>query len=113
VSGQNSEYAVRTDTHKNVLRRGDALACLLFNTAIDRVIRGTSVTRNIRGPIFSESVRNLAYADDTDITGRTQGEMNEGFYSLEKAARKMHLQMNQGRQSICQQLRRAEQVAHP
>jgi hypothetical protein len=100
VSGQNSEYAVWTNTHKNVLRRGDALVCLLFNTAIDRVTRGTSITRNIRGTIFYKSVRNLAYADDIDITGRTQGEMNEVFISLEKAAKKMHLQFNQGKNKI-------------
>jgi sorting nexin-29 len=66
---------------KNCVRQGDALACLLFNT-------------NLRGTIFYKSVQILAYADDIDI-GRTQKAMKEDFTNFEKAARKMHLQINQ------------------
>jgi sorting nexin-29 len=35
---------------KNGVRQGDALACLLFNIALEKVIRDVSV--NIRGTIF-------------------------------------------------------------
>jgi hypothetical protein len=37
----------------------------------------------------------LAYADDIDIIGRTQTAMKEAFINLEKAEKKMHLQINQ------------------
>ena len=35
-------------TIKNGVRQGDALACLLFNTALEKVIRDAAV--NVRGP---------------------------------------------------------------
>ena len=54
----------------NGVRQGDALACLLFIIALEKVIRDATV--NIRGTIFYKSVQILAYADDIDITGRTQ-----------------------------------------
>jgi sorting nexin-29 len=88
VSGQNSAYAVRTNIHKNGLRQGDALVCLLFNIALERVIRDAGI--NVRGTIFYKCVQILAYADDIDIIGRTQRAMKEAFISLEKAAKKMH-----------------------
>jgi sorting nexin-29 len=51
---------------KNGVRQGDALACLLFNIALEKVFSDAAV--NIRGTIFYKSVQILAYADDTDIT---------------------------------------------
>jgi hypothetical protein len=45
----------------------------------------------------SKSVQILSYADDIDIIGRTEKAMKEAFVNLEKAARKMHLQINQGK----------------
>jgi hypothetical protein len=44
--------------------------CLLFNIALEKVIRDAAV--NTRGTIFYKSVQILAYADDIDIIGRTQ-----------------------------------------
>ena len=63
--------------------QGEALACLLFNIALEKVIRDAAV--NTRGTIFYKSVQILAYADDIDIIGRTQAAMIETFTSLEKA----------------------------
>jgi sorting nexin-29 len=74
---------------KNGFRQGDALACLLFNVALQKVIRDAAL--NIRGTIFHKSVQILAYADDIDITGRTQSAMIEAFTGLEKAAKGMNL----------------------
>jgi hypothetical protein len=37
----------------------------------------------------------LAFADDVDIIRRTQKAMKEAFINLERAAKKMHLQINQ------------------
>jgi sorting nexin-29 len=64
-----------------------------LNIALEKVIRDAAV--NIRGTIFYKSVQILAYADDTDITGRTQSAMIEAFNSLEKAAKDMNLFINQ------------------
>ena len=80
-------------TVKNGVRQGDVLACLLFNTALKKVIRDAAV--NIRGTIFYKSVQVLAYADDIDIIGRTQAAMIEAVTSLEKAAKGMNLFTNQ------------------
>ena len=69
------------------------MACLLFNTALEKVIRAAAV--NIRGTMFYKSIQILAYAGDIDIIGRTQSAMIEAFTSLEKAAKDMNLFINQ------------------
>jgi hypothetical protein len=80
-------------TVKNRVQQGAALACLMFNIALERVIRDAAV--NIRGTIFYKSVQILAYAADIDIIGRTQAAMIEVFTSLDKAAKGMNLFINQ------------------
>ena len=47
---------------QNGLRQGDALACILFNIALEKVIRDANI--NQCGNIFYKSVQILAYADD-------------------------------------------------
>ena len=74
---------------KNRVQPGDALVCLLFNVALEKVIRDVVV--NMRGAIFYNSVQILAYADDIDIIGRTQSAMIEAFTSLENAAKGTNL----------------------
>jgi sorting nexin-29 len=69
------------------------LACLLFNIALEKVIRDAAI--NIRGTISYKSVQILAYAGDIDIIGRTQSALTEAFTSLEKAAKDMNLFINQ------------------
>jgi len=78
---------------KNGIRQGDALACLLFNIALEKVVRDAAL--NIRGTVFYKSVQIIAYADDIDIIGRTQSAMIEAFSSLEKPAKDMNLLVNQ------------------
>jgi len=65
---------------KNGVRQGDALTCLLFNIALEKVIRDAAV--NVRGTIFYKSVQILAYPDDIDIIGRTRSAMIEAFTTL-------------------------------
>jgi sorting nexin-29 len=78
---------------KKGVQQGDTLACLLFSIKLEKVIRDAAI--NIKGTIFYKSVQILAYADDIDITGRTQPAMIEAFTSLEKAAKGMNLFINQ------------------
>jgi hypothetical protein len=72
---------------KNGLQQGDGLACLLFNIALEKIIRDANI--NTRGTIFFKSVQILAYADD--IIARTETAMKEAFTNLEKAAKKIQL----------------------
>ena len=64
---------------KNGVQQGDALAYLLFNITLEKVIWDAAV--NIRGIIFYRSFQILAYAD-IDIIRRTQSAMIEAFKSL-------------------------------
>jgi sorting nexin-29 len=59
--------------------------------ALEKVITDADI--NIRGSIFYKSVQILAFADDIDII-RTQKAMKQMFINLERAAKKMHLQIN-------------------
>jgi sorting nexin-29 len=75
------------------VRQGDALACLLFNIALEKVIRDSGI--QTRGTIFFKTVKILAYADDIDLMARTFPGLNEAFSNLEKSARNMGLVINQ------------------
>jgi hypothetical protein len=80
---------------RNGVRHGDSLACILFIIAFEKVVRDAGI--NTRGTIFYKSVQILAFADDIDIIGRTQKSMKEAFLNLERAAKKMILQINQNK----------------
>jgi len=54
---------------KKGLRQGDSLACLLFNIALEKVVRNAGILMS--GTIFYKSVHLLTYADDTDIIVRS------------------------------------------
>jgi hypothetical protein len=94
------ECSVRIQTHlseslnvKNGLRQDDALACLLFNIFLEKVVCESNI--QTRGTIFSKTTRILAYAVDTDIMSRTMLDLKESFISFEKSSRKMRLVINQ------------------
>jgi sorting nexin-29 len=72
--------------------QGDSLACLLFNIALEKVVRDAGI--NTRETILYKSVQILAFADDIDIIRRTQKSMKEAFLNLERASKKMNLQIN-------------------
>jgi len=75
------------------VRQGDALACLLFTIALEKVIQDSGI--QTRGAIFLKTVHILAYADDIDLMARTIPGLNEAFLNLEKSARNMGLVINQ------------------
>ena len=75
------------------MRQGNALACLLFNIALEKVIRDSGI--QTRGTIFFKTVQILAYADDIDLMARTIPGLKEAFLNLEKCARNMGLVINQ------------------
>jgi hypothetical protein len=67
---------------RNGGQQGDALACLLFNVALIRLL---DYSLNTRGTTFYKSVQIPAYADDIVNTGRARTAMKESFFNLEKA----------------------------
>jgi sorting nexin-29 len=80
---------------QNGLRQGDALACILFNIALEKTIRDANIYQ--RGNIFYKSVQILANADDIDIISRFLKSLQEATIALDRAARKMGLEINQAR----------------
>lgn len=78
---------------ENGLRQGDALACMLFNIALEKAIRDSGI--NTSGTIYHKSVQVLAYADDIDIIGRSSEDVKNSFILLERAAKKMGLSINE------------------
>jgi hypothetical protein len=65
---------------KNGLRQGDALACLLFNIALEKVVCESNI--QTRGTIFSKTNQILAYADDTELMCCTMMDLNRRIYIL-------------------------------
>ena len=51
------------------LRQGDGLSCLLFNIALEGVIRRAGL--NMRGTMFTKSGQLVCFADDIDVIGRS------------------------------------------
>jgi sorting nexin-29 len=80
---------------RNGVWQGDSLACLMFNIALEKVVRDAGIYT--RGTIFYKSVQILAFAEDIDIVSRTQKYMKEASLNLERAAKEMNLQINQNK----------------
>jgi hypothetical protein len=80
------------------LRQGDALSCLLFNVALERIVREANVVTT--GNIFCKSTQILAYADDVDIIGRSLTALKEAFTNIDQAAKHMGLQVNEEKTKV-------------
>jgi sorting nexin-29 len=80
---------------QNGLKQDDALACILFNVTLEKIIREANI--NQRGNIFYKSVQILAYADDIDIFSRSTKSLQEVTIALDRAARMMGLEINQAK----------------
>jgi hypothetical protein len=79
----------------NGLGQGDALACLHFNIALQKVIIDSHIQTN--GHIFTKSVQIIAYADDVVLIARSYRDLIEGFHSLESVAVWIGLKINQNK----------------
>jgi hypothetical protein len=56
---------------RNKVRQRDSLAYLLFNIALEKVVKDAGI--NTRGTIFYKSVQILAFVVDIDIIGKLRG----------------------------------------
>ncbi|GFY31468.1 putative endonuclease-reverse transcriptase [Trichonephila clavipes] len=82
---------------RNSVRQGDALACLLFNLALEWSLRSSGI--NTRGTIFTKTVQLLANADDIVIIARSKKALSEACLALKKLAGKLHLIINEEKKS--------------
>jgi sorting nexin-29 len=82
---------------RNWLRQGDALACILFNIALENIILQANINQHGNTHIFYKSVQILAYADDIDIISRSLKSLKDATTTLDKAARMMGLEINQAK----------------
>ena len=73
----------------NGLKQGDALACLLFSTALEKVIQDSGIQTGRH--IFNRVVQLLAYAYDIDIISRNENNLKNAFRALESSAKNMGL----------------------
>ena len=80
---------------RNGLRQGDALACILFNIGLEKIIHDANINQS--GNIFYESVQILTYADDIEIIGKSPKSLQEATIALDRAARRMGLEINQAK----------------
>jgi hypothetical protein len=81
---------------RNWLRQGDALACILFNIALEKIIHDANI--NQLDNIFYKSAHIvLEYADDIGISSRCPKSLQEATVALDRAARRMGLEINQAK----------------
>lgn len=79
----------------NGLKQGDAISPLLFNIALEKVVRDArteTLLFRTRGPQLI-----LAFADDIDIIGDTTVKVKEEFLKIESAAVKIGLKVNESK----------------
>lgn len=74
------------------LRQGDGISGLLFNIALEGVMRRAGF--NIRGTIINKSSQFICFADDKDIVGRTFQVVAEQYTRLKLEAVKVGLGVN-------------------
>ncbi|KMQ89730.1 endonuclease-reverse transcriptase [Lasius niger] len=77
---------------KRGLKHGDGLAPILFNLALEYVIRKAQI--DVGSTIMNKSVQLTGYADDIDILGRSVCSIKEAFLNLEEAAKEIGLKVN-------------------
>lgn len=75
------------------LRQGDCLSTVLFNIALEKVIRALDV--NFGGTILNSGKQILAFADDIDLISRGRRDANGIFGELERSARRVGLEINE------------------
>jgi hypothetical protein len=95
MQGKNKNNQSAPFVTEKGLRQVDALACMLFNIALEKAVRDAGIGK--RGTIYHTSVQVLVYADDIDMIGRTTRAVKETLLKLEKAAQEIGLTVNESK----------------
>jgi len=77
---------------KSGLRQGDVLSPILFNLALEKVVRGTEAGHEMK---LNGKTGILAYANDIIILGYTKNEIRSTTESLINSSKKMGLSINE------------------
>lgn len=88
------------------LKQGDGLAPMLFNLALEGVIRKIDV--NVNGNFIYKSKQIAAYADDINYLARSPSHLKEIVEELERAAKLLGLQINENKTKIMCQNRKSK-----
>lgn len=88
ISGELSE----SFESRRGLRQGDGLSCLLFNIALEGVMRRAEF--NMRGTIFNKSGQFICFVDDVDVVGRTFEVVADRYTRLKREADRIGLKIN-------------------
>ena len=81
------------ESHRG-LSQGYGLSCLLFNIALEGVIRSAGLNNDIRGTILYRSIQFLGFAYDIDIIGRTTVKLCEAYTLLKREAARIGMRIN-------------------
>lgn len=74
------------------LRQGDAISPILFNIALEAIMRETQL--NVTNSIFTRNIQILAFADDIVIIGRKAQDVKEAFSKIVASSAKFNLRVN-------------------
>ncbi|XP_055610743.1 uncharacterized protein LOC129757503 [Uranotaenia lowii] len=74
------------------LRQGHGISCIIFNVALEGVIR--RAVGEMRGTIFNRSSQLICFADDIDIVGRSSAAVEEIYRKLKREAERIGLMIN-------------------
>ena len=78
------------------LKQGDSISQILFNLALQKVIRSIKVVPSgIK--IVKDKLNVLAYAGDVVLTGKNEMDIRQLFAEIENIARKLGPHINQGK----------------
>jgi hypothetical protein len=75
------------------LRQEDVLSTLFFNVVLEVIVRRANLQTT--GTICNKEAQLLAYADDTDIVGRSQPAVRDAYLALEGEAANVGLKINE------------------
>jgi sorting nexin-29 len=74
------------------LRQGNALSCILFNIALEKVVRDSGI--ETKGTTYNKTILILAYADNIVFVWGTTGVLKEAIIKLSKAVKEMGFTIN-------------------
>jgi endonuclease/exonuclease/phosphatase family metal-dependent hydrolase/ribosomal protein S28E/S33 len=109
MTGSISQVRVQNDLTASFetecgLKQGDGLAPILFNLALEYVIRRIPV--DTKGTLLFKSTQVVAYADDINIMARSLVGAKEVLVNLDSSAREVGLRINENKTKVMTQTRR-------